>query len=184
MIFPEILYYKAGLDVEINRWFGPVLVERDYGPAKCTEIAGLDERAKTELMKARENAASVVLRGTDAALAGLASVHAGKQMVVLSNGTLIRLVLTAMHGVDHPRVETGKSWSLARASCWILTKTIQDVVQFPCPNGNSRWRRFGVAPMADHQIKLGAINLGGADSGRSSSREPHRGSRTMSCNGT
>lgn len=86
----------------------PALVERDYGPSEGTEIAGLDERAKAELMDAGESAASVVLRGT-AALAGLASAHVGKRLVVVSHGTLIRLVLTALHGVDLPRVENGEA---------------------------------------------------------------------------
>ena len=85
----------------------PALVERDYGPSEGTDIAGLDARAKTELMEAGESAASVVLRGTTA-LAGLASAHAGKRLVVVSHGTLIRLVLSALHGVEHPRVENGE----------------------------------------------------------------------------
>lgn len=85
----------------------PALVERDYGPAEGTDISGLDERAKAELMEAGESAASVVLRGT-AALAGLAAAHAGKRLVVVSHGTLIRLVLSSLRGVDHPRVENGE----------------------------------------------------------------------------
>ncbi|MGB9035524.1 MAG: histidine phosphatase family protein [Paeniglutamicibacter sp.] len=85
----------------------PALVERDYGPAEGAGIAGLDERVKAELMDAGENSASVVLRGTEA-LVGLASAHAGRRLVVVSHGTLIRLVLTSLHGVEHPRVENGE----------------------------------------------------------------------------
>ena len=85
----------------------PVLVERDYGPSEGRDIAGLDERAKTELMEAGESAASVVLRGT-AALAELASAHAGKRLVIVSHGTLIRLVLSSLHGMEHPRVDNGE----------------------------------------------------------------------------
>lgn len=91
---------------------GPVvehssLVERDYGPSEGTVVAGLDGQTKTELMEAGESAASVVLRGT-AALAELASAHVGKRLVVVSHGTLIRLVLSSLNGVDHPRVENGE----------------------------------------------------------------------------
>lgn len=85
----------------------PALVERDYGPEEGTGVAGLSERAKADLMDAGESSASVVLRGT-AALAGLASAHAGRRLVVVSHGSLIRLVLSSLHGVEHPRMENGE----------------------------------------------------------------------------
>ncbi|WP_411733375.1 histidine phosphatase family protein [Paeniglutamicibacter sp.] len=92
----------AGAVVEV-----PALVERDYGPAEGASVVGIDERAKAELMEGGESAESVVLRGT-AALAWLAASHRGRRLVIVSHGTLIRLVLSAVHGRDIPRVENGE----------------------------------------------------------------------------
>jgi uncharacterized phosphatase len=85
----------------------PALVERDYGRAEGASIEGLDEKTKAELMASGESAESVVLRGT-AALAWLAASHRGRRLVIVSHGTLMRLVLTALHGRDFPRVENGE----------------------------------------------------------------------------
>ncbi|MBV1777632.1 histidine phosphatase family protein [Paeniglutamicibacter sp. ABSL32-1] len=92
----------AGAVVEV-----PALVERDYGPAEGATVGGIDEQAKTDLMAGGESTESVVLRGT-AALAWLAASHRGRRLVIVSHGTLIRLVLSAIHGRDFPRVENGE----------------------------------------------------------------------------
>ncbi|GAA3701496.1 histidine phosphatase family protein [Arthrobacter ginkgonis] len=88
------------------------LDERAYGDAEGAVVAGLGEDAKRALMERGEPASEVVARGLGA-LSGLAAAHPGRRLVVVSHGTLIRLVLSALHGTGHPRVENGQHILLA-----------------------------------------------------------------------
>ena len=85
----------------------PALVERDYGPAEGASITGFDEATKRSLMEGGESVESVVFRGTTA-LNWLKSVYPGQRMVIVSHGTLIRLLLSDLYGKEHPRVANGE----------------------------------------------------------------------------
>ncbi|OIH85375.1 hypothetical protein BLJ79_09430 [Arthrobacter sp. UCD-GKA] len=92
----------AGAVVEV-----PALVEKDYGHAEGARVAGLDEQARADLLEGGESAESVVLRGT-AALAWLAAYHRGRRLVIVTHGTLMRSVLSALHGREFARLENGE----------------------------------------------------------------------------
>lgn len=85
----------------------PALVERDYGSAEGASITGFDEATKRSLMEGGESVESVVFRGT-AAFNWLKSVYPCQRMVIVSHGTLIRLLLSDLYGKEHPRVANGE----------------------------------------------------------------------------
>ncbi len=83
------------------------LVERDYGPVEGTSVQGLAEGAKRKLMNQGESEQAVIDRGVSV-LARLGARYPGRRVVIVSHGSLIRLVRGALTCTNYPRIENGE----------------------------------------------------------------------------
>lgn len=83
------------------------LQERHYGDGEGRIVAGLGGAELDALLATAEPEAKVVARA-QAALRDVAAAHPDANIVVVAHGTLIRLVVGSLLGVEHPRVLNGE----------------------------------------------------------------------------
>lgn len=100
----RIIGERLGLNVD-----APVtdLQERHYGEGEGRAVDGLPREEVRRLIETAEPEAEVVDRAL-AALAGIVERHAGKDIVVVTHGTLLRLILGAVHGAPFRHVENAE----------------------------------------------------------------------------
>ncbi|MGO2051358.1 histidine phosphatase family protein [Glutamicibacter sp. 287] len=85
----------------------PELMERDYGDAEGTVVAGLSEENIHRLMDLGESEEHLVERAINV-LFKISVQHPGQRVAVVSHGSLIRSVLTELHGPGQARVANGE----------------------------------------------------------------------------
>ncbi|MGO2480141.1 histidine phosphatase family protein [Glutamicibacter ardleyensis] len=85
----------------------PELMERDYGDAEGTVVTGLSEDNVRRLMDLGESEEHLVERAINV-LFKISVQHPGQRVVVVSHGSLIRSVLSALHGTRHEWVPNGQ----------------------------------------------------------------------------
>ncbi|GAA1355829.1 histidine phosphatase family protein [Arthrobacter rhombi] len=83
------------------------LQERHYGDGEGRIVAGLDRAELDALLATAEPEAEVVARA-QTALRDVTAAHPDANIVVVAHGTLIRLVVGSLLGVEHPRVLNGE----------------------------------------------------------------------------
>lgn len=96
----EIIGKHVGL--EISRTI-PGLTERDFRSVEGTVLHGMEREAIDELLLACESEAEVAARSVEA-LQELARDNAGRRMIVVAHGTLIRVTMGMLRGEPHAHV--------------------------------------------------------------------------------
>lgn len=85
----------------------PELMERDYGDAEGTVVSALSEENVRRLMDLGESEEHLVERAINA-LFKISVQYPGQRVVVVSHGSLIRSVLSCLHGERHQWVPNGQ----------------------------------------------------------------------------
>lgn len=80
------------------------LIERSFGSAEGAEVWGLTDEEKAPIFAVAEPEAEVARRGIDA-LRRIAQLYPGENVLVVAHGTLIRLTVDELTGIEHPRID-------------------------------------------------------------------------------
>jgi uncharacterized phosphatase len=103
----------GGLGIEVGRSYDS-LVERHYGAGEGLTIDEIDARWPDHKFPQLEPLESVVARGT-AALNEISEEHAGRRVVIVCHGTIIRYTLASLTDQPVDRILNGSISTLRRA---------------------------------------------------------------------